>query len=398
MRRSRRAARERGIVFTVVPTNSYYLRTLAPERWALDHPIRRMAALGLRIHPNTDDPALHHVTPTGAWQMMVRDFGFGLDDLRGFMLNGIDAAWIDEDQRRALAHRVGRALRQPARAAANPRRNPEHVQSALHLLPAPLRPCVGAGRARRSRPGPRPSPSPSSCPSARAAASMSRHAWWARSWRERLKQSVVVENVAGAGGTIGVAKAAHAAPDGYTLVLGADSPIAIARLVNPAAVKYDALKDLAPVGLVTTAPMVLVARPGLPANTLAEVLKLAKQQSGQAQLRHFGHRHRAAPGDGTDQGPGQGLHHPRALSRRRADRHRRGRQPGGPGDAGQRHGDAQHPGQEDEGHRRHRRQAPADSARRTDGRRDARLQGLRRGGLDRAVRARRKRRPRWSSG
>jgi adenosine deaminase len=58
---------ERGIVFTVVPTNSYYLRTLPPERWALDHPIRRMPGLGLRIHPNTDDPTLHHVTPTGAW-------------------------------------------------------------------------------------------------------------------------------------------------------------------------------------------------------------------------------------------------------------------------------------------------------------------------------------------
>jgi adenine deaminase len=91
---------ERGIVFTVVPTNSYYLRTLAPERWALDHPIRRMPGLGLRIHPNTDDPTLHHVTPTQAWHMMVRDFGFGIDDLRGFMLNGIDAAWSDETERR----------------------------------------------------------------------------------------------------------------------------------------------------------------------------------------------------------------------------------------------------------------------------------------------------------
>jgi tripartite-type tricarboxylate transporter receptor subunit TctC len=97
---------------------------------------------------------------------------------------------------------------------------------------------------------------------------------------ERLKQSVVVENVAGAGGTIGVAKAVNAAPDGYTLVMGADSPVAIARLVNPAAVKYDTLRDLAPVGLVNTAPMVLVARPGLPANNLAEVLKLAREQPG----------------------------------------------------------------------------------------------------------------------
>ncbi|WP_431512165.1 adenosine deaminase family protein [Variovorax sp. DAIF25] len=95
-----RECAERGVLFTVVPTNSYYLRTLPPERWALDHPIRRMPGLGLRIHPNTDDPTLHKVTPTQAWLMMVRDFGFGLDDLRDFMLNGLDGAWIDETQRR----------------------------------------------------------------------------------------------------------------------------------------------------------------------------------------------------------------------------------------------------------------------------------------------------------
>ncbi|BEP56175.1 adenosine deaminase [Variovorax sp. V118] len=95
-----RQCAERGVIFTVVPTNSYYLRTLPPERWALDHPIRRMPGLGLRIHPNTDDPTLHQVTPTGAWLMMVRDFGFGLDDLRGFMHNGLAGAWIDDTQRR----------------------------------------------------------------------------------------------------------------------------------------------------------------------------------------------------------------------------------------------------------------------------------------------------------
>lgn len=90
---------DRGMVYTVVPTNSYYLRTLAPERWALDHPIRRMPGLGLRIHPNTDDPTLHHVDPTGAWAMMVQHFGFGLADLRGFMLNGLDGAWLDDGTR-----------------------------------------------------------------------------------------------------------------------------------------------------------------------------------------------------------------------------------------------------------------------------------------------------------
>lgn len=95
-----RECADRGVIFTVVPTNSYYLRTLAPERWALDHPIRSMPGLGLRIHPNTDDPTLHKVTPTQAWLMMVRDFGFGLEDLRGFMHNGLDGAWIDDTQRR----------------------------------------------------------------------------------------------------------------------------------------------------------------------------------------------------------------------------------------------------------------------------------------------------------
>jgi len=91
---------ERGVVFTVVPTNSYYLRTLAPERWALDHPIREMPKLGLKVHPNTDDPTMHNVTPTGCWQMMVECFGFGLDELRGFMLNGLEGAWLDEETRR----------------------------------------------------------------------------------------------------------------------------------------------------------------------------------------------------------------------------------------------------------------------------------------------------------
>jgi len=91
-----RRCADSAIVFTVVPTNSYYLRTLPKERWALDHPIRHMPKRGLRVHPNTDDPTFHNVTPTAAWRMMVRDFGFGLDDLRGFMLNGIDAAWVDD--------------------------------------------------------------------------------------------------------------------------------------------------------------------------------------------------------------------------------------------------------------------------------------------------------------
>jgi adenosine deaminase len=91
---------ERGIVFTVVPTNSYYLRTLPPARWAADHPIRRMAALGLAIHPNTDDPTMHCVTPAGAWQLMFSHLGCDIADLRRFLLHGLRGAWIDEETRR----------------------------------------------------------------------------------------------------------------------------------------------------------------------------------------------------------------------------------------------------------------------------------------------------------
>jgi adenosine deaminase len=93
-------ALERELVFTVVPTNSYYLRTLPPERWAQDHPIRRMMALGLKLHPNTDDPTLHHVNPTEAWHMMVQHFDATLKDVHGFMHNSLDAAWIDESTRK----------------------------------------------------------------------------------------------------------------------------------------------------------------------------------------------------------------------------------------------------------------------------------------------------------
>ena len=110
-------ARAAGLVFTVVPTNSHYLRTLAPERWAADHPIRRMLALGLKLHPNTDDPTLHQVNPTQAWSMMVQHFGASAADLLGFLHNGLDAAWIDpgtrQDWRLAWSREAGQLLNLP---------------------------------------------------------------------------------------------------------------------------------------------------------------------------------------------------------------------------------------------------------------------------------------------
>jgi tripartite-type tricarboxylate transporter receptor subunit TctC len=97
---------------------------------------------------------------------------------------------------------------------------------------------------------------------------------------ERLKQSVVVENVAGAGGIVGVQKAVQAPADGYTLLVGVDSPISIARFVTSSAVRYDSLRDLAPIGMLNAAPMIILAKPALEANSFAEFAKLARAQPG----------------------------------------------------------------------------------------------------------------------
>lgn len=92
---------------------------------------------------------------------------------------------------------------------------------------------------------------------------------------ERLGQTVVVDNVPGAGGMLGVTKAINAKPDGYTIVMGFDGPVSVAQLVNKA-VKYDAERDLLPIGQVSVAPVVLMARPGLPAQNMQELIDMAK--------------------------------------------------------------------------------------------------------------------------
>ncbi len=89
-------AKDRDFIFTVVPTNSYYLRTFTDEEWAIKQPIRKMVEMGLRVHPNTDDPTMHHVNATQTWMLMYNFLNFSLDQLKGFMLNGIDGAWINE--------------------------------------------------------------------------------------------------------------------------------------------------------------------------------------------------------------------------------------------------------------------------------------------------------------
>jgi tripartite-type tricarboxylate transporter receptor subunit TctC len=95
----------------------------------------------------------------------------------------------------------------------------------------------------------------------------------------RLGTPVVIENLGGAGGAIGAQKVASAAPDGYTLLVGANNEIAIKRLVAPASVKYE-LRDFTPLGLIASQPMVLVASPRTGVKTVADFMKQVKANPG----------------------------------------------------------------------------------------------------------------------
>ena len=93
---------------------------------------------------------------------------------------------------------------------------------------------------------------------------------------ERWGQPVVVENRPGAGLTIGTAIAAKAPPDGYTLVMADRTSIAAAPSLYQN-LAYDPVRDLAPITLVATTPMVLIAHPSIPAANLSEFIAYAKQ-------------------------------------------------------------------------------------------------------------------------
>jgi tripartite-type tricarboxylate transporter receptor subunit TctC len=102
-------------------------------------------------------------------------------------------------------------------------------------------------------------------------------------------QSVVVDNRAGAGGTIGPDLVAKGAPDGYTLLI-----VSATFAVNPAVypkLPYDSLRDFAPVVLATSQPQVLVVHPAVAARSIKELVALAKAKPGQLNY--------ASPGGGT---------------------------------------------------------------------------------------------------
>ncbi len=104
---------------------------------------------------------------------------------------------------------------------------------------------------------------------------------------EQLGQSFIIDNRTGAGGNVGTVAAARARPDGYTLMLTADSSM----VINPSLYKstgFDPFKDFEPIGTVATAGYVLVANPAFPVKNTAELIALAKQQPGKINIGSAG--------------------------------------------------------------------------------------------------------------
>ncbi|MEO7725783.1 MAG: tripartite tricarboxylate transporter substrate binding protein [Burkholderiales bacterium] len=95
-----------------------------------------------------------------------------------------------------------------------------------------------------------------------------------------LKQQVVIDNRAGAGGLIGAELAAKAAPDGYTLLLGNVATLAVIPNLQ-AHPTYDPLRDFAPISLIASAPLLVVVHPSVPVTSVRELIALAKARPGQ---------------------------------------------------------------------------------------------------------------------
>lgn len=103
----------------------------------------------------------------------------------------------------------------------------------------------------------------------------------------QLNQTVIIENVSGAGGTIGTARVAAATPDGYTLLAAGMGSHVAAPALTPN-VRYDAVKDFEPIGLISNAPVAVVARKDFPAKDIKEFIAYVKAHGDAVKQAHGG--------------------------------------------------------------------------------------------------------------
>src|SRR6202047_4955365 len=102
-----------------------------------------------------------------------------------------------------------------------------------------------------------------------------------------LRQSIIVENIGGAGGTLGSARVAAATPDGYTLLAAAMGSHVAAPVLTPN-VKYDPVVDFVPIGITAHSPAVVIARKDFPARDLKEFVAVLRQRGGELKQAHGG--------------------------------------------------------------------------------------------------------------
>jgi tripartite-type tricarboxylate transporter receptor subunit TctC len=105
---------------------------------------------------------------------------------------------------------------------------------------------------------------------------------------ETLRQPIVIENRAGAGGNIGIGQVAQAAPDGYTLGVAAAGVLTVNPHLNRAAMTFDPIKDLAPVTLLAEIPFVLVSSQQSAITSVADLIAKAKAQPQSLSIGHGG--------------------------------------------------------------------------------------------------------------
>ncbi len=103
-----------------------------------------------------------------------------------------------------------------------------------------------------------------------------------------LGQQFVVENRAGAGGSIGAGQVAKSPADGYTLMLGAFTSHTINAALTPSSVPFDINKSFSYISIVGTVPLVFVTHPSVPATNLTELIELARQKPGQLSFASAG--------------------------------------------------------------------------------------------------------------